>query len=102
MVRLLREGDPAFALRGTLADQIGARPDRDRMQATLELARAVLAADLATASRNHQSRIISAHSALTTLAAQAPTYNFDPGLLAMEIGGLLASAAMPREAGSSS
>lgn len=100
MVRLLREGDPAFALRGALADQIGARPDRERMQATLELARAVLAADLAAASRDHQLRIISAHAELTTLAAQAPTYNFDPGLLAMEIGGLLASAAMPREAAS--
>jgi DNA polymerase-3 subunit delta' len=101
MVRLLREGDPAFALRGTLADQIGARPDRERMQATLELARAVLAAELAQAPRERQSRIIVAHGELTTLAAQAPTYNFDPGLLAMEIGGLLASAALPRETASS-
>lgn len=100
MVRLLREGDPAFALRGTLADQIGARPDRERMQATLELARAVLAAELAAAPRERQARIIAAHGELTVLAAQAPTYNFDPGLLAMEIGGLLASAAMPRETAS--
>ena len=37
-------------------------------------------------------------TALTALAARAPTYNYDPGLLVMEIGGLLASAAMPREA----
>lgn len=98
MLKLLREGDPAFALRGTLADEIGARPDRERMQATLELARAVLAGELAAAPRERQARIITAHGELTVLAAQAPTYNFDPGLLAMEIGGLLASAAMPREA----
>ena len=100
MIRLLREGDPAFALRGTLADEIGARPDRGRMQATLELARAVLAAELPSAPRERQARIIAAHGELTVLAAQAPTYNFDPGLLAMEIGGLLASAAMPRETAS--
>jgi len=29
------------------------------------------------------------------LAAQAPTYNFDPGLLVMEIGTLLASLSVP-------
>lgn len=101
MLKLLHEGDPAFALRGTLADEIGARPDRERMQGTLELARAVLASELAAAPRERQARIIAAHGELTTLAAQAPTYNFDPGLLAMEIGGLLASAAMLREAASS-
>lgn len=101
MLKLLREGDPAFTLRGTLAEEIGARPSRERMQATLELARAVLAGELAAAPRERQARIIAAHGALTTLAAQAPTYNFDPGLLAMEIGGLLASAALPRETASS-
>lgn len=98
MLRLLQEGDASFALRGELAGEIGARPDRERMQATLELARAVLAGELAGAPRERQARIIAAHGELTTLTAQAPTYNFDPGLLAMEIGGLLASAAMPREA----
>jgi DNA polymerase-3 subunit delta' len=38
-----------------------------------------------------------AHADLVRLAAQAPTYNYDPGLLVMEIGGLLASLAMPSE-----
>ena len=100
MLRLLCEGDPGFALRGALAGEIGARPDRERMQAALELARAVLAGEISEAPRERQVRIIAAHGELTTLAAQAPTYNFDPGLLAMEIGGLLASAALPREAAS--
>jgi DNA polymerase-3 subunit delta' len=68
------------------------------MQAVVELARAVIAADLAQAPRERQQRIIAAHGDLVRLAAQLPTYNFDPGLAAMEIGGLLASAAMPREA----
>jgi DNA polymerase-3 subunit delta' len=44
--------------------------------------------------------LIDAHGAITRLAAQAPTYNFDAGLLIMEIGGLLASAALPRETAS--
>lgn len=98
MQAILARGDDDFALRGILATEIGARPDRDRMQAVAELARAVVAADLAGASRSQQARIITAHAELVRLSGQLPTYNFDPGLAAMEIGGLLASAAMPREA----
>ncbi len=98
MQAIVSRGDDDFALRGVLAAEIGARPDRDRMQAVVELARAILAGGLASASRQHQARIIAAHAELVRLAGQLPTYNFDPGLAAMEIGGLLASAAMPREA----
>ncbi|MEP7221168.1 MAG: AAA family ATPase [Novosphingobium sp.] len=98
MLRLIAEGDEHFMLRGALAGAIGLRPDRERQLATLDLARAVLAADLAGAIPAKQARIIEAHAALAQLSASAPTANFDPGLLAMEIGGLLASAAMPREA----
>ena len=98
MERLVAEGDPGFALRGALAGEIGARPDRARLLATLDLARAVLASRLRVAGAVQRACIIDAHAALATLTAQAPTYNYDAGLLAMEIGGLLASAAMPREA----
>lgn len=98
MVRILREGDDRFALRGALAAEMGARPARERIVAVLDLARAELAAELSGAERERQLRIIEAHGALARLSAQAPTYNFDAGLLIMEIGGLLASAAMPREA----
>jgi DNA polymerase-3 subunit delta' len=98
MARLTRQGDSDFALRGALAAAMGAKPDRERVQAALDLARATLAQDLATADRTRQLNIIKAHAQITRIAAQAPTFNFDPGLLVMEIGGLLASAAMPREA----
>ena len=98
MQRIVREGDPSFALRGLLAGEVGARPARERLLAALDLARATLAEDLTSADRNRQLRIIEAHGAIARLAGQAPTYNFDPGLLVMEIGGLLASAAIPREA----
>jgi len=97
MCRLLREGDPRLVLRGALAQEIGARPARERVQAVFDLARAMLAAELGGATREHAARIVEAHQELAVLAAQAPTYNFDPGLLAVEIGGLLASAALPRE-----
>ena len=97
MLRILHEGDADFHLRGALADAMGARPARDRQLAALELARSVLVAELADASRGRQMRIIEANGTLTRLSTQAPTYNFDAGLLIMEIGGLLASAAMPRE-----
>lgn len=98
MLDILGRGDPDFHLRGALADAMGARPARDRQIAVLELARSVLASELASAPRSRQLRIIEAYATLTRLTTQAPTYNFDSGLLIMEIGGLLASAAMPREA----
>lgn len=98
MMRILRHGDADFSLRGALADEMGGRPARDRQIAALELARAVLVHELRDASPRRQLGIIDAYGALTKLATQAPTYNFDAGLLIMEIGGLLASAAMPREA----
>ena len=97
MLQLLHDGDEGFVLRGALAEEIGARPDRERMQAAVELARAVLAAELGAAGHKRQGRIIEAHAALAQLGGQLPTYNFDPGLAVMEIGGLLASAATPRE-----
>jgi DNA polymerase-3 subunit delta' len=98
MQQLIRECDRDFALRGAFAEELGARPDRERMAAALDLARATLVADAATATRERQGRLILAHTALSRLSAQAPTYNFDAGLLALEIGGLLASAGVPREA----
>jgi DNA polymerase-3 subunit delta' len=100
MQKIMREGDPGFSLRGMLADEVGTRPDRERILAALDLARATLAGDLAGAARERQLRLIDAHGAVTRLAMQAPTYNFDAGLLIMEIGGLLASAALPRETAS--
>ena len=97
MQRVLQDGDGDLSLRGMLTDAMGARPARERQLAVLELARAVLAAELPRAAPSRQSAVIEAHGALVRLGAQAPTYNFDPGLLILEIGGLLASAARPRE-----
>ena len=98
MRRILRQADGDFVFRGGMADEIGARPSREKLLATLDLARSVLAGELGEGGRERQLRVIEAYGTLTRLAAQAPTYNYDPGLLVMEIGGLLASAAMPREA----
>ncbi len=98
MLRLVREGDPRFELRGALAEEIGARPPRERIAAALDLARAVLASSVRGADPAGQQAIVEAHAALVRLAAQAPTYNYDPGLLTMEIGGLLASVAVPKAA----
>jgi DNA polymerase-3 subunit delta' len=96
MQRLITEGDEHFALRGALAEEIGARPDRERQQATIDLARAVIAAQLGC-DVARDGAVIDAHGQLVRLGAQLPTYNFDPGLVAMELGALLAALAMPRE-----
>jgi DNA polymerase III subunit delta' len=95
--QILAQGDPHFALRGKLAAEIGARPARDRVQAIIDLARAVVAQEAVGASTARLPALVKAHSDLVTLAGQAPVYNFDPGLLAMEIGTLLASAAPASE-----
>ena len=96
MLRLIAEGDEHFALRGALSEEIGARPDRERQQAAVDLARAVVAAELGQEAAR-DGRVIEAHGQLVRLGAQLPTYNFDPGLVAMELGALLAALAMPRE-----
>ncbi|GGD92482.1 DNA polymerase III subunit delta' [Tsuneonella deserti] len=92
MRRITADGDPQFTLRGKLAEAIGARPDRARIAAALDLARASIARMSQDASRAQLPSIVEAHAELVKLAGQAPTYNFDPGLLVMQIGGLLASA----------
>jgi DNA polymerase-3 subunit delta' len=97
MRHIAQAGDPGFTLRGELAEAIGQRPDRERVLATLDLARAVLAGEMRQASRTRLPRIVEAHGEIVRLAGQAPTYNFDPALLVVEIGTLLASAAVDRE-----
>ncbi len=93
---ILDRGDPDFRMRGTLAGLIGARPDRDRIRAVLELARSVVAQRLDTSLIDPRD-VIDTHSELVRLTGEQPTYNFDAGLLAMEIGTLLANAAKASE-----
>ncbi|MCR2833813.1 DNA polymerase III subunit delta' [Parerythrobacter lacustris] len=97
MQQLVAEGDRDFTLRGRLAEIVGARPDRDALQGIFELGRSVLAARLEQADRPTQGAIIAAHEEMVRLARQAPTYNFDAGLLVTQIGSLLASAAPASE-----
>lgn len=98
MARLITEGDEHFALRGALAEEIGARPTRERQQAAVDLARAVVAAELGKGSAARNQAVIAVHGDLVKLSAQLPTFNFDPALIVMEIGALLARLAVPREA----
>ena len=97
MKAILEDGDPHFIQRGKLGEVIGARPDRDRLIAVLDLARAVLAGSMAGAPHSALTALSDAHAELVALTGQAPTYNFDPGLLVAEIGSLLASAGPLRE-----
>ncbi len=97
MREIAETGDPDFRRRGRLAEAMGARPDRKRQLAAIDLARAVAAARMETTSRGAIPALSDTHADLVRLAAQAPTYNFDPGLLVMEIGTLLASLAAPSE-----
>ena len=91
MRRIVEKGDNDFALRGQLAGEIGTRQDIPRLQAVLDLARAILAERVEIASGD-PSKLVATHGELVRLTAEQPTYNYDAGLLAMEIGTLLAEA----------
>ena len=97
MQRIAQDGDSDFMLRGQLADAIGTRPDRARVQAALDLARAVIGGMAQECASDQIPAMAEAHAQLVTLTGQAPTFNFDAGLLVMEIGTLLASAAPRRD-----
>ncbi|MBX9884076.1 MAG: DNA polymerase III subunit delta', partial [Novosphingobium sp.] len=97
MSRLVTEGDGDLALRGELSSALGQRPDRERLLWAVEAARRVLIEAMARSDDAKRLRIVEAHAALAGLAAQVPTYNFEPALLLLEIGGLLASVARTRE-----
>ena len=94
---IIASGDPDFSLRGKLSAAIGARPDRERLQATFEIARSIMAEQMASTPEAGLAALADAHADLVALGGQAPTYNYDPSFLAMEIGSLLASAAPHRE-----
>ena len=96
--KLVTRGDHDLAGRTQLARLIGTRVDRERLSAVFELAQAIVAELARTTDRPaYCAALIDAHGALVTLAAQAPSYNFDPGLLSVEIGSLLARAAPASE-----
>lgn len=96
--RLLTGEDRSIAARGELARLIGPRADRQRIQAVLELAQTLVAAQARSSDDQAQrTKLIDAHSKLVRLAAEAPTYNFDTGLLCLEIGTLLVGASAASE-----
>ena len=79
------------------ADLAAQRAQEHVQQDAIEVARRVLVAAMARSDDATRLRIVEAHAALATLAGEAPTYNFEPALLLLEIGGLLASVARTRE-----
>lgn len=95
---LLNEGDRALAGRAGLSALIGPRADRARLQAVMELAQAIVAEQARTVENAAQrAALVEAHRELVILAGQAPNYNFDTGLLTLEIGTLLMRAAPASE-----
>lgn len=91
-------GDAGFVLRGKLADAMGARPDLPRQVAVVELARSVANSELPAVRRASIPALTRLHDDLARLSGEVTRYNYDPGLLVMEIGTLLASLAASRDA----
>ncbi|EGD58614.1 DNA polymerase III, delta prime subunit [Novosphingobium nitrogenifigens DSM 19370] len=97
MRKIVAHGDHDLSLRAQLSAAIGQRPDRERQVAALNTARMVVANALHDADDATRLRLVDAHGRLVALAREAPTYNYDPGLLMLEIGALLAGVGRTRE-----
>ncbi|WP_420382919.1 DNA polymerase III subunit delta' [Novosphingobium sp.] len=93
MQQIVAHGDHDMALRGELSAAIGQRPDRDRQMAALTAARLVLVDVMGDVASPRYPALADAHAALVGLSREAPIYNYDAGLLMLEIGALLASVA---------
>jgi len=90
---LITAGDPGFTARSDLARLIGPRAAKERVQAVFDLAQGITAGRAKVADTPaKRAAMIDAHSRLIALATQAPSHNFDPGLLTLEIGTLLVEA----------
>ncbi len=90
---LLTVGDPGLVGRTELARLIGPRADRERLRSVLELAQSITAHRARTATQSvARAALIDAHGMLVSLTGEAPTANFDTGLLSLEIGSLLVEA----------
>lgn len=95
---LLAGGENGMTERGELARLIGPRADRERVNAVLDLAQSLAArAARAAGDPERRLRLIDTHAALVSLAAEAPTANFDASMLPFEIGTLLVGAATASE-----
>ena len=97
MAELALHGDRGMDLRGRLVTALGPRPARERQAAAIDLARTVLANRMGEAAPRDIPALTNAHAELSRLSGQVATYNFDPGLLALQIGTLLAAAAPASE-----
>ncbi|NVD43822.1 DNA polymerase III subunit delta' [Qipengyuania atrilutea] len=86
-------GDESFALHAKLAGILGSRPDRAKLQAALEVARRTLADGIIASGGRGADAGAQAHEELTQLENELATYNYDAGLLVMQIGTLLARTA---------
>ncbi|MEE4154046.1 MAG: AAA family ATPase [Erythrobacter sp.] len=95
---LLTGGERGIIGRSELAREIGARPDRQRLQAVLDLAQTLVAARArSTEDPVFRAKLIECHARLVALAGEAVTYNFDSGILSLEIGTLLVEASEASE-----
>ena len=86
MRRIRDDGDRDFTARGELAGLIGSRPDRERLRAILDLARALVGEGIGSLPARLATPRIAAHEGLVRLTGEFVTYNYDTGLLALEIG----------------
>lgn len=90
---LLVHGDRDMTGRGELNRLIGARADRERLGAIFELAQFLVAEHARkTDDARQRTALVDLYGDLVELAGQAPSYNFDTGLLCLEIGTLLCRA----------
>jgi DNA polymerase III subunit delta' len=96
---ILQCGDPDNSKRSDLAGQLARKGAADRYAAFLELAPSLVAHEARDLPEPQRERALKAYDRIRELTAIAPRLSLDPAATIFQIGGILASVAVPQGAG---
>ena len=95
-IAILRQGDSDNSRRSKLASSLGPKAAADRYAAFLELVPGLIAKEALTLSGDARGRALVAYAEARETAARAPRLSLDPAATVFQMGGILASVALPR------
>ncbi|MGI8706161.1 MAG: DNA polymerase III subunit delta' [Sphingomicrobium sp.] len=93
---ILREGDPDNSKRSALASQLGRKTAADRYAAFLDVLPSLVAHEARNLPDPQRERALDAYERVRELVAIAPRLSLDPAATMFQLGGILASVAVPR------
>jgi DNA polymerase III subunit delta' len=92
---IMREGDPTNGRRAELASELGKKAAADRYAAFLELLPSLVAGEARRLDGERREKALDAYGRTRELVAIAPRLSLDPAATVFQLGGILASVAVP-------